>query len=258
MYIKSMRSLWSGSISFGLINIPVFMYSASKERSLDFSMLRKNDLCPISFKRVCRSTGEEVPYEQIVKGYEYRDGDYVVLDADDFKRAIPEETESIEIEEFVDESEVDTKYFQKPYYLEPGKGASKAYVLLREALAHAKKLAVARMVFRAREDLVVLKADGDLLIVNQLRYEDEIRDPKELKIPKGADISRNEVKMAVELIEKMEGKFDPKKYKDTYAERLKKIIEDKAKGKKFKPLPKRVKLTEPADLVAQLRASLQS
>ena len=129
-----MRSLWSGSISFGLINIPVSLYSATKDRALDFDMLRKDDLCPISFARVCRTTGEEVPYSEIVKGYEYREGDYVVLDKEDFKRAAPEKSSTIDIEEFVDEKEIDSIYYEKPYYLEPDKGADKAYVLLREAL----------------------------------------------------------------------------------------------------------------------------
>lgn len=158
----------------------------------------------------------------------------------------------------MDEAEVATKYFQKPYYLEPGKGGAKAYVLLREALEDAKKLAVARMVFRDREDLVVIKPDGDLLILNQLRFADEMRDPGELKIPSGVPVTRDEIKIAVELIGKMKGKFDPKKYHDTYAEKLMKIIEDKAKGKKLKPLPKQPKMTPPADLVAQLRASLEA
>lgn len=252
-----MRSLWTGSISFGLISIPVTLYSAAKERALDFAMLRKDDLCPISFKRVCRNTGEEVPYDQIVKGYEYRDGDYVILNEEDFKRANPEASERIDIEEFVDEDDIAAKYYEKPYYLEPGKGADKAYLLLREALAQEKKVAVARMVFRAREDLVVLKPDGDLLVLLQLRYEDEIRDPKELTIPKNAHITRQEVGMAIELIEKMKGKFNPKNFHDTYTEKLEKIIEQKAHGKKFAPLPKTPhEPTEHTDLIAQLRASL--
>src|SRR5476649_2868406 len=145
-----MLPLWTGSLSFGLISIPVTMYSASKERSLDFAMLRKGDLCPISFKRVCKTSGEEVPYEDIVKGFEYRENKYVVLDEDDFKRASPEKSERIDIEAFVAEDEIDSKYYDKPYYLEPGKGADKAYVLLREALAQEKKVAVATMVFRQR------------------------------------------------------------------------------------------------------------
>jgi len=253
-----MRPLWTGSLSFGLISIPVTMYSAAKERALDFSMLRKGDLCPISFKRVCKTTGEEVPYEDIVKGFEYKEDTYVVLDEDDFKRASPEKSERIDIEAFVQEQEIDTKYYDKPYYLEPGKGADKAYVLLREALAQEKKVAVARMVFRQREDLVVVKPDDDILLLNQLRFPDELREHTEIKVPHNPQISRNEIGMAIELIEKMTGRFEPKEFHDTYTEKLEAIIKAKAHGKKLQPLPKaESKPAESADLVAQLRASLE-
>jgi DNA end-binding protein Ku len=234
------------------------MYSAAKERALDFTMLRRTDLCPISFKRVCSTTGEEVPYEDIVKGYEYADKKYVVLDDEDFKRASPEKSERIDIESFVKAEEINTKYYDKPYYLEPGKGADKAYVLLREALAQEEKVAVARMVFRQREDLVVVKPDENILLVNQLRYPDELRDHADIKVPYKADLSRKEIAMAIELIEKMTDKFEPKLYRNTYTEKLETIIKDKAHGKKLKPIPhEKEKPTEPTDLVAQLRASLE-
>lgn len=253
-----MRPLWIGSLSFGLITIPVVMYSASRERALDFTMLRKKDLCPISFKRVCRTDGEEVSYDDIVKGYEYTDHRYVVLDDDDFKRASPEKSERIDIEAFVAEHEIDTKYYDKPYYLEPGKGADKAYVLLREALAQEKKVAVARMVFRQREDLVIVKPDDTILLLNQLRYQDELRSHEDITIAHKLTISRKEIAMAIELIDKMTDHFTPKSYHDTYIQRLEEIIKDKARGKKLKPLPhKESKATEPADLIAQLRASLE-
>lgn len=250
------RSLWSGSISFSLITIPVSIYSASKERTMDFNMLRKNDLCPISFRKVCRNTGEEVPYDQIVKGYEYREGDYVILDPEDFKRAIPKESDIIDIKAFVDEAEIEPKYYRKPYYLEPGKGASKAFVLLREALDQTKKVAVAKMIFRDRENLVVLKPENDNLMLIDLRFEDELREDADLKIPSGAEVDKKEVELALSLVEKMSGKFDPKDYPDTYSQKLKKIISDKAKGKKLKPLPKAPAPTKVDDLVSQLRASL--
>jgi len=253
-----MHSIWTGSLSFGLISIPVTMYSASKERALDFSMLHKEDLSPISFKRVCKKTGEEVPYADIVKGFEYKEDQYVVLDHDDFKRASPEKSERIDIESFVDEHEIASQYYEKPYYLEPGKGADKAYLLLREALAQQKKVAVARMVFRQREDLVIVKPDGDLLLLNQLRYPDEIRDHEELKVPKHTEISRKEIAMAIDLIDKMTGKFEPKEFKDTYTEKLEAIIKAKAKGEKLKPIQKEEhKVAETPDLVEQLRASLE-
>ena len=254
-----MRSLWSGSISFGLINIPVSLYSATKDRALDFDMLRKDDLCPISFVRVCRNTGEEVPYSEIVKGYEYREGDYVVLDKADFQRAAAKKSNTIDIEEFVDEKDIDCIYFEKPYYLAPGKGADKAYVLLREALQQAKKVAVATFVFRTKEDLVILKATKDVLILNQLRFQNQIREYSELKIPKKVSVSRKEIEMAVKLVEQQEGLFNPSQFKDTYTNSLLKIIAAKAKGKKFKHIPKATstKATDPNDLIAQLRASLE-
>lgn len=223
---------------------------------MDFNMLRRNDLCPISFKRVCRNTGEEVPYDQIVKGYEYKEGDYVILDPEDFKRAIPKESDLIDIKAFVGEKEIEAKYYRKPYYLEPGKGATKAYVLLREALEQTGKVAIARMIFRDKENLVVLKPEKDYLMLIDLRFEDELRPAEDLKIPSGAEVTKEEVKMALSLIEKMEDKFDPKDYPDTYADKLRKIISDKAKGKKFKPLPKAPTPTKTDDLVAQLRQSL--
>lgn len=254
-----MRSLWSGSISFGLINIPVSLYSATKDRVLDFDMLRKDDLCPISFVRVCRNTGEEVPYSDIVKGYEYKEGDYVVLDKEDFKRAAAKKSNTIDIEEFVDEKEIDSVYFEKPYYLEPGKGADKAYVLLREAIKQAKKVAVATFVFRTKEDLVVLKSQDDILILNQLRFQNQIREYDELKIPKKVSVTRKEIEMAVKLVEQQEGLFNPNQFKDTYTNNLLKVIAAKAKGKKLKPMPKltAASATSPTDLIEQLKASLE-
>lgn len=252
-----MHSLWTGALSFGLITIPVTLYSASKERALDFTMLHRDDLGPISYKKVCKKNGEEVSADQIVKGFEYKEGAYVILDDEDFKRASEERSETIDIESFVLAEEIDPKFYEKPYYLEPGKGADKAYVLLREALAQEKRVAVARMVFRAKEDLVIIRSDGDILLLNQLRYNDEIRDTKELKIPDKVDLSRNEIAMGIELIEKMHGKFDPEKYHDTYAEKLEKVIKAKARGEKLKPIAKVAKTVEPTDLVAQLRASIE-
>ncbi len=252
-----MHALWTGSLSFGLISIPVTLYSASKERALDFTMLHKDDLGPISYKKVCKKNGEEVSHDQIVKGFEYKEGEYIVLDDEDFKRASEERSDTIDIESFVLAEEIDPKYYEKPYYLEPGKGADKAYVLLREALAQEKRVAVAKMVFRQKEDLVVVRADDDILLLNQLRFQEEIRDTKELKIPTKVDLSRNEIAMGIELIEKMHDTFKPEKYHDTYAEKLEKVIKAKAKGEKLKPIPKIEKTSEPTDLVAQLRASLE-
>lgn len=221
-------------------------------------MLRKDDLCPISFVRVCRTTGEEVPYKDIVKGYEYKEGDYVVLDKEDFKRAAPKKSETIDIEEFVNESEIDSIYYEKPYYLEPAKGADKAYVLLREALKQAKKVAIATFVFRNKEDLVAIKAIDNVLVLNQLRFQDQIRNTSELKIPKKVDVSHKEIDMAIKLVDQLEGSFKPSQFEDTYTDDLKKIIRAKAKGKKFKRMKEtHEKVTKSTDLIEQLKASLE-
>ena len=172
-----MRSIWSGAISFGLINIPVKLYPAVEEHALDFDMLRRQALCPIRYARVCRDTGEEVPYDDIVKGYEYRKGDYVVLEDTDFKAAAAGKSQTIDISEFVNASEIDPKLFEKPYYLEPSKQARNAYGLLREALKKTGKVGVGRFVLRNKERPVAVRPEGDLLVLEQMRFLSEIREP---------------------------------------------------------------------------------
>jgi DNA end-binding protein Ku len=253
-----MHSLWSGSISFGLINIPVTIYSATEDTPLDFDMLRKDDLCPISYVRVCKKDGQEVPYEDIVKGYEVKEGQWVVLEKEDFKRAAAKKSDTIDIEEFVSERDIDPIYFEKPYYLEPGKGADKAYVLLREALRQAKKVAIATFVFRNKEDLVMLKPYDDIIVLNQLRFQHQIRATDELNIPKAVPMNRREIEMAVKLVEQLEGEFKPEKFKDTYVDSLKKLIKAKAKGQTYDiPEEERPHVSDPNDLIAQLQASLE-
>lgn len=242
-----MRSIWSGSINFGLVNIPIKLYSGSESHDLDLDMLRRGDLCPVKFSRVCREDGKEIPYENIVKGYEYKEGDYVVLEKEDFEKANVEKTNSIEITDFVNESEVDSIFFEKPYYIEPGKGGTKSYALLREALKKTKKVGVASFVLRNREHLVLVKPYGNMLLLNQLRYYDEIRDSKDLKLPAKKDIKKKELDLAVTLIDQLSTKFKPEDYEDTYIEDLKKIIEAKSKGKK--PKAKGTKKKESAEIV---------
>jgi DNA end-binding protein Ku len=254
-----MRALWSGSLSFGLINIPVRIYSATEDRGLNFDMLHKQDLSPIRYARICKADGKEIPYQDIVKGYEYQEGDYVVLVEEDFKRASVKKTKTIEIIDFVDEKEIDPIYYEKPYYLEPGKGADKAYVLLRESFKKSKKVAIARFVFHHREHIGALKAYGNLLMLDQLRYESEIRKPTELNIPESVKTSPQEVTMALKLIEQLTAHFHPKQYHDTYTDELKKIIEEKAKGKKHRaPKGKEPKITEMKDIMHMLKRSLQT
>ncbi len=251
-----MRAIWSGTISFGLVNIPVRLFSGSESHTLDLDMLRKDDLCQVKYARVCRSDGKEIPYENIVKGYEYREGDYIVLEKEDFEKANVKKTKSIDIQDFVKENEVDTIFYEKPYYLEPDKGGDKPYALLREALKKSKKVGIANFVMRNREHIAVLKPYGNLLLLNQLRYHDEIRDTEELNLPDSKVVNDKELKMALSLIDQSTSKFKPKEYKDTYIEDLKKIIESKAKGKTPKTKGKSPQPSNVVDMMTLLKKSL--
>jgi len=251
-----MKSIWKGSISFGLVNIPIKMYSGTQSHRLDLDMLRKSDHCQVRFMRVCRDDGKEIPYEDIVRGYKYKDGDYVVLTDKDFESANVEKTHTIDIVHFVNEKEVDSIYFEKPYYLEPEKSGSKPYGLLREAMKKTKKVGIGRFVLKNREHIGVVKLYKDTLIFNQIRYQDEIRDYSDLKIPKDSKVTAKEVDLAVSLIKQLDYKFNPKEFKDTYVNELKKIIEQKAKGKKVTPKGKAPKATATKNLMTLLKKSI--
>ncbi|HET8574578.1 MAG TPA: Ku protein [Candidatus Paceibacterota bacterium] len=225
-----MRSIWSGSISFGLINIPVKIYSASEERKLKFHLLDKHGHCPVSYAKVCRGTNKEIPYQDIVKGYEYQKGDYVILTDEDFEKVAPRKTKTIDIVRFVEENEIPSAHIEKPYFLEPDKKAEKAYVLLREALRRSKKVGIATWVLRNKEHLAMIRPEGRAIMLVQLRYLDELRDPKELKLPGKGDYSDRELKMALALINQLEEHFNAAEFKDTYTKDLEKIIEKKKKG----------------------------
>src|SRR6201987_5380067 len=224
-----MRPVWKGSIAFGLVNIPVKLYPATDSQSLASHMLYKKDLSRIRFQRVAESTGKEVSAEEIVRGYEVDKDQYVIISDDELADVAPEKSTSIEIQEFVVESDIPSLYFEKPYYLEPDKGAGKAYALLREALAKSGKVGIAQFVLRNRESLCVLKAQGNALTLNTLRFASEIRSADELRLPVNEKLVPNEVNLALKLIEGMTAEFDPAKYHDTYTEDVKKLIEDKAK-----------------------------
>lgn len=233
------------------------MYSATQAVELDLDMLSKKDKAPIRYARIDTSTGKEVAWKDIVKGYEYKKGDYVILDDADFEKADLEKSDSISIDAFVDEEEIDPIYFEKPYYLEPDKGAKKTYALLRDALKKSGKVGIAEFVLRNREHLCVIKPDHNLLIVNQMRYADEIRDSGELNIPGKSEASKQEVEMATELIDKMSDEFNAKDYKDDYIGKLKELITAKAKHKPIKVSKgKKSKPTELSELMAKLRESL--
>jgi DNA end-binding protein Ku len=249
--------MWSGAISFGLVNIPVKLYSAVGDNSLDFDMLSKKDHSPIKYMRVSTSDGKEVPYKDIVKGFQIEKGHYVVLDDKDFEKANAKKTKSIEILNFVLEEEIDSMYFDKPYYLEPDKTAAKPYALLREALRQSKKVGIATFVLRNREHVGIIKPKGDVIVLDQMRYEGDIRDFGELHLPEAGQVSKPEVEMAKKLIDQLTQTFDPTVYKDNYIEELKKVIEAKAEGKIIETKSQAPSPTNVKDLMETLKASLE-
>ena len=249
-----MRAIWTGSIGFGLVNIPIKMFSAVQDSSLDLDMLDSKDHSNIKFKRVNERTGREVPWESIVKGY-YMDNKYVILDKSDFEKASPEKTKHIEIKHFVDETEIDSMYFEAPYYLQPDKTGARAYALLRDAFKKTGKAGVALFVMRDKEHLCIIKAKDDVLVLNRIRFEEEIRSTEDLDLPKTKS-KPEELKMAVALIDQLTGPFDISKYRDDYTERLMKVIKAKSKGKAVPFTPMKVVHSKTKDLAEQLRASL--
>ena len=253
------RPTWTGMISFGLVNVPVNLYTAVKPEIHAMNYLRKDDLCPISYKKVCRATGEEVPYQDIVKGYEFREGDFVVLKDDDFKKADVKRTSAIDVEAFVDERDVDPKYIEKPYYLEPQKKGHTAYALLRDAMARSGKVAIGVFVLRDREHLVMLKPEGRVILLIQLRFAASLRSPAGLDLPGQADVPKNQLELALDLIKKFGGTFKPDAFKDSYAARLKAIIAAKAKGRPVHvPEEKAPRETEVEDILSKLKESLSA
>jgi len=252
-----MRAIWSGAIGFGLINIPVGMYSAVESSNIDLDMLDKHDNAKIKYQRVNEDTGEEVAWGDIVKGYKL-DGRYIVLDDEDFDKASPKKSQMIEIDEFVGEEDIDSTFYESPYYLAPKEGGEKAYALLRDALESTGKLAIGTYVMRGRMHVCALKPIGDALVLLRLRFAEEIRDTAELDLPGDVAVKPNELKMAKTLIEQLSTKkFSMAKYKDTYHADLMKLIKLKAKGRAV-PEPKfKLVKTAAKDLMAQLKASLE-
>ncbi len=251
-----MKAIWTGSIGFGLVNIPVKLYSAVEASELDLDMLDKKDHANIRFKRINERTGKEVAWENIVRGYNLNDK-YVVLTDEDLASAAPEKTKIIEITEFIKEDEVNSIYYEMPYYAEPEKNGAKAYALLRDALQKTGKAGIGSFVLRTKESLCLIKAEDGILVINRIRFAEEIRKPNDLKIPSSTS-KPAEMKMATELINQLTGEFDISKYKDTYSDKLMKIIRAKSKGK-LKAVPvMKVVHSKTTDLMAQLKASLGS
>jgi len=254
------RAIWKGSISFGLVNIPIALYPATKREELKFRLLRKTDLSPVNYKRVAEKDGKEVLWDQIVKGYEYEKGKYVVLQDEDFQRVDIEATQTVDIQDFVELDEIDPIFFYKPYYLEPQKGGDKAYALLRDALKDSKKVGVAKVVIKTREYLAGVKPEDGALVLELMHFADELADTNKLHIPKKVEVGKREMTMAKSLVDSMSSKWQPEKYKDDYREALMEVIEEKveAGGKEIEEKPKKApKPTKVIDLVSVLQKSLE-
>lgn len=261
------RPIWKGQISFGLVSIPVAVYPAEKkEATLDFKMLDRRNMAPVGYKRVNKENGEEVPWGDIVKGFEYEEDKYVVLEEDDFKKANPKTTETIDILNFVEKTEIDPMFFEQPYYLGPLKNGEKGYVLLREALRRSGRVAIANVVLSHRQHIAAVMPHEDLLVMELLRYGFELRDAGALELPdskiKTADVRENELKMAETLIEGMVDEWTPDKYHDEYRDEIMKMIEQKIKTgqvENVEETPEQAggKGAQVVDMLSLLKASIE-
>ena len=252
------RAMWKGAIAFGLVNIPVELYSATRDHRPKFRLLHAKDESPVHYERVCQSEGKPVGWEDLVKGYEYEKGQFVILSKDDFKTAALEKTKTVDILDFVDPKEVDERYFETPYYLQPGKGADRAYALIREAIRDSGKIGIAKIILRDAQHLAALEAIEDALVLTMMRFADELADLSEFRFPKAGDIRPAELKMARQLVDSLSAKWEPEKYTDEYRDNLMRVIKGKLKGKtprlKERETPQQA---EVIDLMARLRASLE-
>jgi DNA end-binding protein Ku len=253
------RSIWTGAISFGLVNVPVKLYSAVSKKTVRFHQLHEKDGVRIQQKRVCPADGDEVPYDQIVKGFEITPDQYVVVTPEELEAIEPRKTKTIDIEDFVDLEDIDPIYYDHPYYLLPGTGAAKPYKLLVTAMEESSKVAIARVVIRQKEQLVAIRPTGDILTMETMNFADEVVPHDKFDEAPGEEVDTNtrEVDMARQLIESLSADFDPSKYHDTYRERVLELIERKAEGKEIAVQP--VEEPQPVpDLMAALEASVNA
>lgn len=257
-----MRAIWKGHISFGLVNIPVGLYSAEQRADLQLHMIDSRNFSRVRYERVNAETGEEVPWDQIVKGFEYDEGSYVVLKPEDLKAAAPEATQEIEIESFVDLAEIDLIYFDKPYYLAPGKKGDKGYALLRRTLEETGKAGIARVVIRTRQYIAALVARENALVLNLLRYHQELRSTEALDLPgEDVEVSEKELKMARTLVDAMAGEWDPEEFHDEYREALLKWIDERIEAGEIEAAPEVADRDEeapaPINMMEALRKSVE-
>jgi DNA end-binding protein Ku len=252
------RAMWKGSIAFGLVNIPIELYSAVRDHRPRFRLLHAKDESPVSYERVCQSEGKAVAWEDLVKGYEYEKGQFVVLRKDDFKTAALEKTKTIDILDFVDPQAIDERYFETPYYLQAGKGADRAYALLRDAIRKSGKVGIAKIILRETQHLAAVETIGDAIVLTMMRFADELADLADFKFPKAEGIRPGEMNMALQLIDSLSATWEPAKYTDEYQENLMRVIQAKLKGKKPKLQDRETpQQADVVDLMARLRASLE-
>jgi DNA end-binding protein Ku len=254
-----MRPIWRGYLQFGLVTIPVDVYSATSSERINFHLLHKEDHGRVHNKRVCELDGKELSNDEIVKGYEYEKDEYVELTDEDFEKIAIKSTKVIDISDFVDHEEIDPMFFDTPYYLAPGKGAAKPYALLREVLKSSGKVGIAKVAIRQREYLASVKPHGAALMLETMHFADEITSSRELELPGEAEkVDKKQVKVARQLVDGLTAKFEPEKYKDTYREALLEVIEKKVKGGTVKrPSARRAKATNVVDIMDRLKQSLK-
>ena len=253
------RAIWTGSLSFGLVNIPIEVHTAVGDHRPHFWMLHAKDCSPINFERICQKDGKSVAWGDIVKGYEYEKGHFVVLGKEDFAAAALEKTRRIDVLDFVEADAVDDRYFDKPYYLTAKKGGEVAYALLREAMNESGRIGIAKFIMRETQHLAAVEGIGDALVLSTLRFADELVDTGSLSFPSAKNLKKTELNLAKTLVENLAAEWDPGKYKDDYQENLMRVIKAKMKGKEAKLVTdERPRDSNVIDLMERLRASLQS
>ncbi len=253
-----MASIWKGSITFGLVNIPVELKTAVRADHISFRMLHEEDLSPIKYERVCQADGDPVPWSEIVKGYEYEKGKFVVMTDEDFQTAALEQSKTIDILDFVKQDEIDPRYFETPYYLVPAKGGEKSYALLREAIRKSESVGIGKVIIRQTQHLAAVKVIGDALVLEIMRFANELVDADEYNFPGRDTVRPQELQMAQQLIDNLAEPFDPSRYTDDYRANLMKVIKAKMKGKKPQlEAPEETRDSGVIDLMSRLRASLE-
>lgn len=254
------RAIWKGALAFGLVNVPIELHTAVRDARPRFRMLHAKDESPVQFQRVCPRDGKPVAWEDLVKGYEYAKGQFVILSKDDFRTAALEKSKTVEILEFVDAEAIDDRFFEQPYYLTPSKGAERAYAVLREALRKSGKVGIARFILRETQHLAALEATEGALVLTMMRFAEELVDTDQFSLPASSLVKDKELQMAVSLVDSLSGEWKPEQYKDEYAANLMRIIRGKLKGKKptLKEEPVPAKEANVIDLMTRLRESLNA